>query len=214
MNIAEFHNIYPLGLETIFSRCVKRREKCAILANGETLRDFPADWPYITFGINRSWEVTSSLYHCIIDTKQLMWAVESDVVFEHLFVGQGDDEEAEAKKCAWLRDIRAKTVTLIRGQEKRYGLGFCVDLERDTFYIPSAPYMALQLARWMGFEEMHFWGLDLHGAKFWNAEWEIGQSAAQLQNRQFKFANRALKKLGVRVINHSAGTHCSAFEGV
>ena len=151
-------------------------------------------------------------YHCVIDLKQLESARMECVKFQHLFIGQGDDEEQEAKKLEALKHIEADRVTLLPGHEKRYGLGFCTDLVNDTFYIPSVPYMALQIANWMGFAEIHFWGLDLHGGKFWQKDWLIGTPTARLQDRQFKLANRKLKALGVRVVNHSKGTHCTAFE--
>lgn len=195
-------------------------ERCAILANGETVADFPRDWKEIVIGLNRSWEITDAAYHCIIDKKQLMAAADCGVKFRHLFVGQGDDAIVEARKLAVLDRVDAESVTLMPGQSKRrivvdgrvHKLGFCLDLVNDRFYIPSVPYMALQIAAWIGFKEMHFWGLDLHGSKFWNEDWKMSKDTAQLQDRQFKLANRKLKALGVRVVNHSQGTHCTAFE--
>lgn len=194
-------------------------ESCAILANGETVRDFPAaDWQHPIIGLNRSWELVQAPYYCIIDVEQLMAAADHGVEFKHLFVGMNDGKdgkykpEREARKLAVLDAIKAESVTILAGQERRYGLGFCMDLERDKFYIPNVSYMALQLARYMGFAEMHFWGLDLHGAKFWRKDWEIGDGPAKQQNRQFKYAWRVLKPLGVRVVNHSAGTLCTVFE--
>jgi hypothetical protein len=194
-------------------------QKCAILANGETTRDFdPGKWPYVTIGINMSWRVSNSPYHCIIDADQLGWAVDAGVKFKWLFIGISENpqtkkaEKNEKRKRELIKRVDALGVYMLPGQEKRYGLGFCEDLINGQFYIPNAPYMALQLAAWMGIREIHFWGLDLHGAKFWDPTWKIGLPTAQLQNRQFKYANRALKKLGVRVVNHSAGTRCSAFE--
>ncbi|MHC4426938.1 MAG: hypothetical protein ACYSYV_12700 [Planctomycetota bacterium] len=194
-------------------------QKCAILANGVTIEDFPvAKWPYVTIGINRSWEVASSPYQCIIDAKQLQWAVKAGVKFKWLFFGFSANPETEKakenekRKRELMKEVDALAVFTMPGHEKRYGLGFCEDLVNGQFFIPNAPYMALQIAAWMGFKEIHFWGLDLHGCKFWDRNWQIPGSTAQLQNRQFKIANRALKKLGVRVINHSKGTHCTAFE--
>ncbi len=194
-------------------------QKCAILANGESVRDFDlSKWRHVTFGINRSWEITSSPYHCLIDANQLEWAVEFNIKFKWLFIGFSENPESEKakenekRKRELIKQVDALAVFGLPGHEKRYGLGFCTDLINEQFFIPNVPYMDLQIAAWMGFKEIHFWGLDLHGCKFWDAKWEIPQATAQLQNRQFKYANRELKKLGVRVINHSAGTHCTAFE--
>ena len=218
-------------------------ERCAILANGESLLDFPEsrkyhvkeiarwfhlppdligdlekatvpykDWPDPIIGLNRSWELVDAPYHCIIDLKQLESARKECVTFEHLFIGQGKDEKQEAKKLKALKHIKAETVTFLPGHESRYGLGFCTDLVNDTFFIPSVPYMALQIANWMGFAEIHFWGLDLHGGKFWKPDWKIVAGTAKQQDREFKLANRKLKALGVRVVNHSKGTLCTAFE--
>lgn len=202
----------------VSARAIKNRhsgQPCVILANGESLCNFaaesvPAD--AFVIGLNRSWELIGAPYHCIIDLKQLEAARDNGIYFDHLLIGQGDNEQREAAKLGVLKEVRAEAVTLLRGQESRYGLGFCADLERDRFFIPSVPYMALQIAAWMGTSEIHIWGLDLHGSKFWDKDWQIMHATAQLQNRQCKLANRALKAMGVRVVNHSRGTHCTAFE--
>jgi hypothetical protein len=73
-------------------------QKCAILANGVTIEDFPvAEWPYVTIGINRSWEIVNSPYHCIIDAGQLESVVKANVKLKWLLLGISQNPESE--KC-------------------------------------------------------------------------------------------------------------------
>ena len=72
--------------------------------------------------------------------------------------------------------------------------------------VGSVAYVALQLAVWMGFNPIYFYGLDLHGPKF------TGEPAGGLagMNGLFLAARRELPEL-IEIYNCSPGSRCTAF---
>ncbi len=157
-------------------------ETCAILLNGESVRQFsPSRWSHEVIGTNRSWRISDARYHCVIDVGQMRatpYPFKSD-----LFVGIDDDEKTTKSKRGLYQEISANETTELRGWTSRYGPEFVKDLN-DPVWLPNVGVMALQLAHWMGFREIHFWGLDLYGVKFWDSDWKISQPRARLQDIQ------------------------------
>jgi hypothetical protein len=92
-------------------------------------------------------------------------------------------------------------------------LGFSFNPTREV-WLMSAPYFALQLSTWLypELKEIHLWGIDLEGAKFYDSKWEIAPGEVKRQNEEFVFARKALAAKGICVLNHSKGKGCTAFE--
>ena len=125
-----------------------RGESVAILANGASLKEYAVrgGMEFCSIGINKTWQLYHSTYHCIIDIRQL-----EDIVstprpirrriakdpmrpedwgrdFRHLFVGGNSAENLAEKRKVWSK-LNCETVTEIRGTLSRYGLRFDFDLD-------------------------------------------------------------------------------------
>ncbi len=184
-------------------------ETCAILLNGRSVTAFKAKtWPHAVIGTNRSWEVAEAPYHCVIDKKQLLALAGHPLGL--LFVGIDKNEEETARKRRLYPSLRAAKIIELPGWTERYGAAFITDLHKPI-WLPNVGIMALELGYWMGFRRFDIWGLDLQGCKFWDPSWVIGESTAKLQDTQFRFVARVLRRLDVQVINHNPRSLCGAF---
>lgn len=217
--------------------------KVAILCNGESVKRFdPEKWgDFPTIGINGSWRIMQSKYHCIIDVKQFkelgswwMRASGKQPAFKHLMIGlywdRGDNGEVKgggSKYLIW-RDLLFESATEIASISREIDGGFSFMLDKFGAWMPSTPMLALQLAIFLGFEEIHFYGLDLVGYKFYAPGWALwrrfmrvgdkplNQATAIVQNFHYMNTASTLRKFkpNVRIYNHNPDSACNAFEKV
>jgi len=217
--------------------------KVAILCNGASVLNFdPEKWgDYPTIGINGSWRIMQSKYHCIIDVKQLkelnswwMRATGSQPFFKHLMIGLFWDKDENGKlkgggsKYLLWRDLLFESCTEVASTTRELDGAFSMALDKYGAWLQSTPLFALQLAVYLGFEEIHFWGLDLVGYKFFAPWWkfwrrfmrvgnkQLNQPTAIVQNFHYMNAAASLRKYkpNVRIYNHNPDSACGAFEKV
>ncbi len=215
--------------------------KVAILCNGPSLLKFdPEKWgDYPTIGMNGSWRVMQSRYHVIIDVKQLkelnswwMRLMGWQPSFKHLMIGLYWDRDEDgtvkgggSKYLLW-RDLLFESATEVASFTREVGGGFSKNLAMHGAWMPSTPILALQLAIYLGFVEIHFYGLDLVGHKFFAPWWKVwrrfmnvgakklNQATAIKQNEYFILAAHAIRLNypNVRIYNHNPESACGAFE--
>ena len=141
-------------------------QRCAILCNGPSIKEFPfGKWKDTVIGINRSWIIADARYHCFIDAEQLVSALKARISLQQLFVGRKDelntdrDRGEDLGKRILIQNVEHKGCHEIKGPTGRKGLTFSFDLERDAgaVSIPNTPFMALEIAAYLGFKRIDFW---------------------------------------------------------
>ena len=144
----------------------KASDDCAILCNGPTLAQVPlAGIPCDTIGLNRSWELHASTYHCMLDPEH--WQAYERITgrpassIARLIVGACAEAPASAQKVVLLDDAL-------------YGIFGSGGIPRWCDYVfedwlkhsPRAyacgcvTYFALQIAVALGYSTIYLIGLD------------------------------------------------------
>lgn len=178
-------------------------ETCVILGNGPSLdhHDLSAI-PFPTIGTNASWMLHRSTYHCLTDEWQLRhYADHNDIHgWTNLITANVDYEAAgiPAPKACIRLDV------LDHGGEAQWS----DDLTRGVYICTTIMWVALQVARYMGFTTIYLLGFDLcaHDGRSKFAahpkatEHAFIEEIADIQNRLMGWALKRL--LGqARIIN-------------
>lgn len=175
--------------------------KVALLFNGPSLAKhdlFRIKVPII--GMNRTYvghkgyEGPDPDYLCAIDD---VWIHEKDV----------------AKHPRLINGSVVKTDLGYRVTRSFRATPFSFDLAHDG-YVPLIPgttgFLALQLAAYMGFEEIYCLGLDLGGSHFDNS---TGSAHYKWMNRHFSRMAPVIKERGFKVFTcGNPDSHCTAFD--
>ena len=177
-----------------------RGESVLILGNGPSLRrnDFLRVPSEVTlFGTNRSWTEVQANYHAISDRIHLEEIRQRKWWPAFLFSGIPNWPDG-------LEGVRFST-TAFRSWHGRLSPVFSEDLRRGVS-MGGTPFVALQIAAWMGFSEIFLAGIDL------NVDLETGsghhypghQIPRQMKDEQtwnFAIAKETLDRLRIRVVN-------------
>lgn len=173
-----------------------------ILGNGPTLRrnDFSMVPSSVTlFGINRSWTEVGAHYHAISDRVHMREIHDRLWTPAFLFCGM-----PWAMWPIGIDGVRFST-TRFRNWRGRLSPVFSEDL-RAGVSMGGTPFVALQIAAWMGFPEIFFAGIDLEVDPE-TAEGHhypghpIPRQMKDEQTWNFEIAKEALDRLRIRVVN-------------
>ena len=205
-SVKRFHNLH-------------KGERCIILGNGPSLDMVDLeriDCP--TIGLNASWLVHDSTYHCATDEWQFeLYAKHRHINgWPNLFTADVDYGEAPTpKSCVRLNVLDHE------GEAQ-----WSDDLTEGVYICTTITWYALQLARWMGFDEIGLIGFDLRAATVWTplphegnskfsahpkADAPFFEETADTQNRLMGWARRRLEGQA-RIVNLSPISRCDTLE--
>lgn len=189
-------------------------EACVIMANGPSLSReqcllLKQAKPIVTtFGVNRSYEWLWPTYHVVQDNDWFAppW----------LHVLETLDRESRLFVTSRNRPvgigIHARQWDSISNGKK----GFSLDLSEGV-YVGATPYIALQLAAYMGFTDVAFVGLDMRTERadkthFFGAALRApSKEKFSKQSHEMAFADIVLTRMGIRVVNCSPDTALECF---
>lgn len=188
-------------------------KRLAILCNGPSLSDYPLNKiDCETMGLNRSWELQRSAYHVILDPEQ--WEYYRRTTgrplseLGHLYTaedGPGD--------------------TKLRMMDSRHPRFSFEPVNHGVFSGRCVTWVALQLARSLGYDTIYMVGLDLctrkvrsraghkELIKFYPTEHsaESMRLAWSRQRELFGYAAGLFQYLGIQVYNVNPKSECTAF---
>jgi len=181
---------------------VHRGKRLFILASGPSLNDLDLDRlnSRIVMGLNRSFLCwTNSYYHCAFDHR----------LFEKY------REELISRRCLFTLEDRPFGIPFyLMGSE-----GFSWNLEEGIYSGYTIAYFALQVAVYLGFEEIFYLGLDLrhkqNATHFFGHDFRSSRhEETEFPKMRASFENAApmLKDKGIEVRNCSLVSTLKCFE--
>ena len=123
-------------------------ESVIVLGNGPSLKQLPLPARYYTIGINYSWKVVDSLYHCVGDT--------------HHVKDLNDGKWSANVLFNWSTAVPRHGTTEVRMDFKPQRWGS----PRGSFFHSLSGSRAVQLARWLGYTTVYLVGFDGGGTDF------------------------------------------------
>lgn len=168
---------------------------CFIIGNGPSALNFPAVPGVPLFGMNYT-PIYADYYVCI----------DSDVLMDHW---QEIYQHAERAKIAYLSAFHA-------GSSELYNLPNVQLVDKDTQAFKAerfmsgftAAYVALKMAYYLGFEEVHLWGVD-HDENWthYKPDYPGGGGTTphrmEVMREHFTIAAWVYARAGRKIINHS-----------
>lgn len=179
---------------------------CAILCNGPTLLDH--DLSRITcptIGLNRSWELTHSAHHIMIDP--LQWGMYKRVTGNHI------KDWPRGKLYVGKEGLPGAPNIVQLNIEESSAPQFSFDFFTRVYLCGTVTWVALQLAVHLGCDPIYFIGLDLTSrgsrGKFWGGEFH--QFAEARQRELFGYARGLLSAHTLINVNEPNLTRTRAF---
>jgi hypothetical protein len=185
-----------------------KRRPIAILCNGPSLARAPLNRiPCETIGLNRSWKLTRSSYHFMVDADQ----------WNEYELETGLKASTLPRLHTPLAGPGESRFELVHVSEPKFSM---LPFHAAYLYGLTVAYVALQFAVWWKRNPIYFLGLDLWDEmppRLSNADkyrWQVRLLQKEAQQREaFGFARGFLDALGYQVFNvcDDGKTHVRAF---
>ena len=189
----------------------KGRSAC-VLGNGPSLLDHDLESlrkEHVFIGINKSWTVVQSSYHCFVAREHFVDLCEGkyspgerhgdEFVPGVVFCTSGNAHEGRTR---WLEAWQGQLVVLSPSQRLGDQVWWSADMSGGRYHSPWGGAFALELAAWMGLSPVYLLGYDAHNNE--GHHWDTGPMHGVDRRKQIAFLKPVaayLEQAGVEVFN-------------